>query len=282
MLAVAATSCKFPRLSALCDDAAVDNLLDLSGRVAIVTGGGTGIGAATARLFAEHGADVAIAARTVEDLERTSAAVEEATGRRCLPVPPDVKVEDQVIDMVQYAIDELGRLDILVNNAGGTRMGPLAALPTKAWDASFDLNVRSAYLCTREAGRQFVEQGSGAIVNISSGAGVNGVRGGAHYSAAKAALQMFTRVTAAEWGRYGVRANCIAVGAVASERSVAAWEVAGLDQADLGAGTTLGRLGQPVEVANAILFFASDAASFITGQTLSVDGGPVLGGIADS
>ncbi|MFM8305321.1 MAG: SDR family NAD(P)-dependent oxidoreductase, partial [Actinomycetota bacterium] len=125
----------------------MDDILDLSGRVAIVTGGGTGIGAATAMVLAEHGADVAIAARTVADLERTAAQVEDATGRRCLVVPTDVKVEDQVIDMVQHAIDELGGLDILVNNAGGTRMGPLATLPTKAWDGGFDLNVRAAYLC---------------------------------------------------------------------------------------------------------------------------------------
>jgi citronellol/citronellal dehydrogenase len=257
----------------------VGELLDLSGRVAIVTGGGTGIGAATARLFAAHGADVVIAARTVADLERTSAEVEETTGRRCLALRTDVKDEEQVIELVQRTVDELGRLDILVNNAGGTRMGPLAGIPTRAWDASFDLNVRSAYLCTREAGHHFLEQRSGAIVNISSGAGVNGVKGGAHYSSAKAALQMLTRVTAAEWGPHGIRANCIAVGGVASERSVAAWEVAGLDQAELSAGTPLGRLGKPAEVANAILFFASDAASYVTGQTLSVDGGPQMGGI---
>jgi 3-oxoacyl-[acyl-carrier protein] reductase len=255
---------------------------DLSGRVAIVTGGGTGIGAATALLLAEHGADVAIAARTVDDLDRTAATVTTATGRKCLTVPTDVKVEDQVVELVQRTVDQLGRVDILVNNAGGTRMGPLRSLPTKAWDSSFDLNVRSAYFCTREAGRHFCEQRSGAIVNISSGAGVNGVRGGAHYSAAKAALQMFTRVTAAEWGAYGVRANCIAVGAVASERSVEAWRVAGLDQDAMGGSTALGRLGYPREVANAILFFVSDAASFITGQTLSVDGGAVMGGISET
>src|SRR5919106_1075097 len=106
----------------------MDTLFDLTGRVAVVTGGGTGIGAATARLLAQHGADVAIAARTVEDLERTAAAVEGATGRRCLPVPTDVKVEEQVIRLVQRTADELGHLDILVNNAGGTRMGPLATL----------------------------------------------------------------------------------------------------------------------------------------------------------
>jgi len=263
------------------NDAAVDDLCDLTGRVAIVTGGGTGIGAATARLFAEHGADVAIAARTVEDLERTAAAVEGATGRRCLPVPTDVKDEEQVIRLVHRTVLELGRCDILVNNAGGTRMGPLATLPTKAWDASFDLNVRSAYFCTREAGRHFLEQRSGVIVNISSDAGVHGVKGGAHYASSKAALQMFTAVTAAEWGRYGVRANCIAVGGITSERAVEAWRVAGIDEAVIGAGAALGRTGTPREVANAILFLASDAASYITGQTVAVDGGPQMGGMPD-
>ena len=259
----------------------MDTGTGFDGRVAIVTGGGTGIGAATARAFAEHGADVVIAARTLDDLERTASAVESATGRRCIPVQTDVKVEDQVSALVERTIEELGRIDILVNNAGGTRMGPLRDLPTKAWDAGFDLNVRSAYFCTREAGRHFIDQQSGAIVNISSDAGVHGVKGGAHYASAKAALQMFTAVTAAEWGRYGIRANCIAVGGIASERASAAWEVAGIDPQVIGAGTALGRIGRPDEVAAAILFFASDAASYITGQTLSVDGGQQMGGMPD-
>ncbi len=257
------------------------NLLDLTGRVAIVTGGGTGIGAATAHLLAEHGCDVVIAARTVEELERTAAAVESSTGRRCLPIRTDVKDEQQVVDLVAQTVAELGHLDILVNNAGGTRMGPLADLPTKAWDASFDLNVRSAYVATREAGRHLVAQGSGAIVNISSGAGMTGVKGGAHYSSAKAALQMFTRVTAAEWGRYGIRANCIAVGGITSERVIEAWRVARIDSESIARGVALGRTGEPREVAATILFLASDAASYISGQTISVDGGPNLGGIPD-
>lgn len=255
-------------------------MLDLSGRVALVTGGGTGIGAATAMLLAKHGADVAIAARTVADLQRTAADVEEATGRRCLVVPTDVKVEELAAAMVTRTVDDLGRIDILVNNAGGTRMSPLQDIPMRGWDSVYELNVRAAYVATREAGVHFRAQGSGAIVNISSDAGLHGIKGGAHYASAKAALQMFTKVTAAEWGRYGVRANCIAVGAIASERVVEAWKVAGIDEAEF-AKVPLGRAGRPDEVAWAILFMVSDASSYITGQTVAVDGGPHLGGIPD-
>ena len=258
------------------------DLLDLTGRVAVVTGGGTGIGAATAGLLAAHGADVAIAARTLHDLERTAERIEADSGRRCLVVPTDVKDESQVVSMIARSVQELGRLDILVNNAGGARLGPLRELPTKAWDAGFDLNVRSAYIATREAGTYFLEQRSGAVVNVSSDAGVYGVRGGAHYSAAKAALQMFTEVTAAEWGPHGVRANCIAVGGIASERAKAAWEVAGIDPAAIGEGAMLRRVGRPEEVAAAILFLVSDAASYITAQTISVDGGHPMGGIHET
>jgi 3-oxoacyl-[acyl-carrier protein] reductase len=253
--------------------------LNFTGRVAIVTGGATGIGYATALQLAKLGASVVICSRTVDELEAAAARIAKESGGKCLAVPTDVKDEEAVIRLVQRTVDEFGRVDILVNNAGGTRMGPLETIPTRGWDSIFDLNIRSAYFCTREAGKHMIAQKSGAIINISSGAGENGVKGGAHYSAAKSALQMFTKVTAAEWGRYGIRANCVAAGAIASERVLDAWNVAGLDPSTMGNAIPLGRTGTPDEMANMIVFFASDAASYITGQTIGVNGGPALGGI---
>jgi NAD(P)-dependent dehydrogenase (short-subunit alcohol dehydrogenase family) len=259
--------------------------LSLHGKVAIITGGGTGIGAETARVFVRHGAEgIVIASRTQADLDAVAAQLEEIgkevgnSALRVHPVRTDVKDEASVIAMVESTMSEFGRIDVLINNAGGTRMGPLETLPTRGWDATFDLNMRGPFFCTREAGQHMIAARSGVIVNISSGAGVNGVRNGAGYSAAKAGLQMFTRVTAAEWGRYGIRANCVAVGAVASERASAAWEVAKLDTSTMGKGSALGRLGEPSDIAYPILFLSTDASSFVSGQTFSADGGPGLGG----
>jgi NAD(P)-dependent dehydrogenase (short-subunit alcohol dehydrogenase family) len=252
---------------------------DLTDRIAIVTGGGTGIGAATALLFAEQGADVVLASRTLTDLEAVAERIERDTGRRAVPVVTDVKDEAAVTRMVERTLEEFERIDILVNNAGGTRLGPLEHMPTKAWDASFDLNVRAAYLCTSAVGPHMLHAGRGTIVNVSSAGGTTGVIGGAHYASAKAALQMFTMVTAAEWGRRGIRCNCVSVGLVASERAVANWEVAGLDHEEMATHNTLRRVGQPDEIAYPILFLASDASSYVNGETLFANGGPAMQGI---
>jgi citronellol/citronellal dehydrogenase len=259
----------------------ITDLLDFTGRVALVTGGGTGIGFASAMQFARLGASVVIASRTADELNAAAARIEAESGTRCLAIPTDVKDEDACIRLVQGTIDAFGRVDVLLNNAGGTRMGPLENIPSRGWDSILDLNLRSVYVCTREAGRHMIAQKSGAIVNISSGAGLNGVRGGAHYSAAKAGVQMFTRVTAAEWGKHNVRCNCVAAGAIASPRVLDAWEVAGLDTDMMGATIPLRRMGTPDEMANMIVFLASDAAAYVTGQTIGVNGGPALSGIPD-
>ncbi len=257
------------------------NGFDFSGRVAVITGGSTGIGAATALILARNGADIVLASRKAERLTEKAAELQEQTGRRCMGVPTDVRDRDQVKHLFDRTVGAFGRVDILVNNAGGSALAALKDLTPKMWDRSFSLNVDSAYYCTKEAGEYFRQQGSGAIVNVSSMAGINGTKGGAHYSAAKSALQMFTRVAASEWGPYGIRVNCVAPGLIASELAVAHWEQYDFDTEAATADFPLRRVGKPEEVANAIVFFASDAAAYITGQVLCVDGGPRLGGMIE-
>ncbi len=250
----------------------------LEGRIAVITGGGTGVGAATTRLFAARGADVAIASRTRAELEAVASDVERATGRRVEVVPTDVRDEEAVATLIDRTVERFGRLDILINNAGGSRPGDLFDVPVRAFDAVVSLNLRAAFLCAQAAAPHLAASGNGAIVNISSAAGVRGVRRFGPYSAAKAGLQMLTSVTAAEWGPSGVRANCIALGLIASPRAQAAWAAAELDTEALLGSTPLRRTGTPEEVANVILFLASDASSYVTGQTFSVDGGPLIAG----
>ena len=248
---------------------------NLSGRVAIVTGGSDGIGAATAQLLSRRGADVVIASRTADNLERRAATIREATGGRCLAVPTDVQEEAQIKHLVQRTLDEFGRIDILVNNAGGS-LGvaqPLISLTPSRWQTMLNLNLMSAVICSQEVVPHFIERRSGVIVNVSSFAGVQGVKGFSDYSAAKAGVQMYTRVAAAEWGAYGIRVNCVAPGMIATDTLIANL---GKDVVAHVAGATipLGRPGRPDELAQVIVFMASDAASFVTGETLLVAGGP--------
>jgi citronellol/citronellal dehydrogenase len=252
---------------------------DLTSRVALVTGGGTGIGAASARALAAGGASVVLAGRTVERLERVAAAVHDETGQTCLTVRADVREESDCVALVERTVAELGGVDILVNNAGGARLVPLESTSTRLWDNTFALNVRGPFLLTRQVGPSMIERGGGSIINISSAAGLHGVLGGSAYGASKAGLQMLTLITAGEWGRFGIRANAIAVGLVASENALTAWDAAAIPTEVLSATTPLRRVGQPSEIADLVRYLAGDAASFVTGQVISADGGPQMTGI---
>jgi 3-oxoacyl-[acyl-carrier protein] reductase len=253
----------------------------LEGRAAIVTGGGTGIGEATTRLLASAGADVLISSRKVENLERVASEVASSTGRRVVPVQGDVRDEKSCQEIVERTVEEFGRVDILVNNAGGSYMFPFLDTGIDRFDNNMNLNLRGPYVLTQEAGRHMVAQGGGSIVNISSGAGVTGVQGGAVYSTAKAGLQMLTRVVAAELGPKGVRCNAIAVGAVASEGAVRSWSRFGMSPEDMGRRTALRRVGQPEDIAWGVLYFASEMSSWVSGETLLIAGGPFLPGGMD-
>jgi NAD(P)-dependent dehydrogenase (short-subunit alcohol dehydrogenase family) len=251
------------------------DVFDLTGRVAIITGGGTGIGRATAKVFTEFGARaVVLASRKTENLESVAAEVRELGGTP-LVVTTDVRKPEDCQALIDRTIDEFGQIDILVNNAGGSHSYPLESWTLDGWANMLDLNLRSVFLLSQAAAQHMVPRGKGAIVNISSGASQLGLPYVAPYGAAKAGVNNLTLTFAGALGPSGIRVNCVAVGAVASEGFVKEMQRIGRDPDDVGAqGNGVGRAGRPDEIAYPILFLASDAASFLSGETIYVGGGP--------
>jgi citronellol/citronellal dehydrogenase len=252
----------------------------LTDQVAIITGGSVGIGAEITRVFARAGAHCVVATNRPETLPAIESELH-AAGHRCLTMHTDVRKDEDIRTLVERTVAQFGRIDIVVNNAGGSYLFPLRETPIEKWDNILELNLRGPYLLMREAGERMIDQGAGVFVGISSMAGITGVRGGASYSVSKCGLQMLTRVVAAEWGRYGIRANCIAPGPTASEGALRSWARGGMSTEQLGQRTPLKRVGTPRDIALATLFLASDASSWISGETLGVNGGPVMSGLPD-
>jgi len=244
----------------------------LDGRVALVTGAGTGIGRGVTLVLAEHGADIVLAGRRPEPLKETARDIE-ALGRRALSVPTDVTELDQCQRLVDRTVAEFGRLDILVNNAGGSTTKPISEWTPEEWHQVVDLNLGSVWFLSRFAVEPMLAEGKGAIVNISSGSSLFPFPMGAPYGASKAAVNNLTASMAAAWTPGGVRVNALAVGAVRTEMLLEDGKKYGLDEAALGAGNSMGRLGEPDEIGYAVLYFASDASSYCSGQTLWINGG---------
>lgn len=259
---------------------------DFAGKVVLVTGGGSGIGEATATAFLRAGARLAIAGRKADRLEAAASKMRETTGSEVFCHAADVRVQDQCRALIEAAAAHFGRLDVLVNNAGGARHAPLRTASVESWRQDMSLNLDSAFFCAQAAYPHLkaaaAESGQAAVVNISSMAGNGGTMGCGGYSAAKAGLQMFTRVAAAEWGPKGVRVNSVAAGMIATPLAKANWAKTGFDAAAATTAFPLRRPGEPEEVAQAVLFMASDAASYITGETLIVGGGPTIKGMIDT
>lgn len=245
----------------------------LAGKVAIVTGGSRGIGRSIAVALAEAGADVCVAARKVEALEESVAAVR-ATGRKGLAVPTNVRDMDALQNLVNETKSQLGRVDILVNNAATNPVfGPIANIDERAWDTTMNTNVKSAFFLSKMVREAIKEHGEGgSIINVSSTGGFRASGGLGTYSVSKAAIIMLTQVCAKEWGVDGIRVNCIAPGLIKTEFSRALWDNEAVLKNSL-TQSPLRRIGDPDEMAGACVYFASQASSFTTGQTLVLDGG---------
>ncbi|MFQ5898070.1 MAG: SDR family NAD(P)-dependent oxidoreductase [Candidatus Methylomirabilia bacterium] len=249
----------------------------LEGKVAIVTGGGVGIGKSIALEFARAGADVVIASRKLENLEPVSAEIQRL-GRRSFPMGFDVRNEDQVRELVERTVRELGKLDIMVSNAGASFMAPLENISANGWNAVVAINLNGVFFGCKWAGQQMMRQGGGVIVNVASIAGIYGSTMMPHYGAAKAAVINLTRTLGAAWARHNIRVNCIAPGPIETQGFLDNLHKVAPDPEavykNVASRVAMGRWGKVEEVAYPCLFLAAEASSFMTGATIVVDGGP--------
>jgi NAD(P)-dependent dehydrogenase (short-subunit alcohol dehydrogenase family) len=247
------------------------NLFDLTGRKALVTGGGRGIGRVLALALAEAGCDISI---LEIDMKNAESAVKDLhrLGRKGIAFRADVTRREQVDKAFAETVKELGRLDICVNNAGISIQKPAEEMPEEDWDSILDINLKGVFLCCQAAARIMIRQRQGIIINIASmsGTAVNVPQKQAAYNASKAGVAMLSRSLAVEWAQFGIRVNSISPGYMKTEMTMSSmtglfptWESL----------TPMGRLGAPEELRGAVVYLASDASSYMTGHDLVVDGG---------
>jgi 3-oxoacyl-[acyl-carrier protein] reductase len=249
--------------------------MDLSGKTAIVTGSARGIGKSIALKLAEVGADIVIndIPAAADVMEETAGEIR-ALGRRALTVTADVSSSEDVNRMVDTVVKEWGRIDILVNNAGITRDGLVMRMTDEEWDQVLDIDLKSAFLCSRAVLRHMLRARAGRIVSIASVVGMIGNAGQANYSAAKAGVIGLTKTLAKEVGSRGITVNALAPGYIQTRMTETLDDK---QRETLVARIPLNSLGTPRDVAEAVAFFASDEAHYITGQVLAIDGGMALG-----
>ena len=244
----------------------------LTDKIALVTGASRGIGRAIAIGLAEAGCDVILASRKLPDLEAVAQEIA-ALGRKALPVPANIRYLEEINNLVSKAVNEFGRIDILVNNAGiNPVFGSVFDIDEKAWDVIMGLNLKGFFFLSQAVGRIMKEKGGGNIINISSVSGLRPDMGMGVYCISKAGIIMLTQVLAQEWGQYNIRVNTIAPAIVKTRFSEPIWSDPALLE-KTKENIALGRIAEPEDIVGAALFLASEASSYMTGQTLVLDGG---------
>ncbi len=251
------------------------DIFSIEGKVTIVTGGGTGIGIAIAREFAVRGAPVLIASRNADHLEPVRDEIRKLGGN-CEMFVVDVRDAAKCDEMVAEAVKHFGRLDVMINNHGGSITAPSLNLSANAWRAVVSINLDGTFLCSKAAARQFIAQKSaGCVINLSSTSGVHGSATMLPYAASKAGVIKLTESHAAEWGRHGIRVNCIAPGPVTTEGAAERiWPNEAVKEMMLRS-RALGRFGTVEDVAYPCIFLASEAAAWMSGATMVIDGGNI-------
>jgi NAD(P)-dependent dehydrogenase (short-subunit alcohol dehydrogenase family) len=248
-------------------------LFDLSGKVAVVTGGAKGLGEAMALALAGAGADVDVVGKTDANNRRVAGEIE-TMGRKSLAVEVEVREENQVVSMVEAVVKRFGRLDILVNSAGYAEVHPITEFPLKLWEYIMDVNVKGTFLCSREAAKVMVSRGGGKIINVSSLQGFAGRAGDAAYAASKSAVNLMTMSMACEWASGGICVNAVAP----------TWCWTDLTSPLLGVKPfydkimkriPAGRAGNREDLFGVVVFLASSASNFINGAIIPVDGGAI-------